>query len=103
MAVHTCKQCGKMRAKSPEQLCNVCWLLNELKREHDEGDHKERMNPSCVACTTSNDRNTSDNVSDVERTRERRSEGSKRGSHANCSHEATPAARARCRRRRQKM
>lgn len=75
----TCRRCGQTRARRGDDLCPVCWLVQELAREHRAGEHA-RVNPSCVACT--------------------QPDPPARTSHEMCSHAATASERAKCRRRR---
>lgn len=50
MPVFCCPRCGQNRSKGKLQLCNVCWLLDDLIEEHERGDHDDRLNPSCGLC-----------------------------------------------------
>lgn len=102
MGMRVCATCGQVRAKPGTDECPVCYLVRVLAEEHEAGEHQERFNPSCVDCTRSDDLSPSDDTSENVQTRDKRSQTSRRGSHALCTHDATPAARRACRRRREK-
>lgn len=50
MGAFTCKKCGQLRGRAAGELCPVCWLVRELKREHKSREHKARANLSCIRC-----------------------------------------------------
>lgn len=107
--------------------CNVCWLLADLLEEHDAGQHDDRPAHGCGKCAPvlrsqiAAEARAVMRSSDesIARSRARRDELSVlqpvsrerhlkpvvsrvAGSHANCEHESTRAARAKCRAARRK-
>lgn len=56
MAAYTCPRCKHTRSRAKLQLCNVCWLLDSLIEEHEQGLHAGRVNVSCLACRPAHDR-----------------------------------------------
>lgn len=76
----TCRKCQVVRAKGQGELCPVCWLVDELAREHRDGEHVDKFNSSCVACT----RKANSVILPPQR-------------HDDCDHPKTREARARCR------
>lgn len=112
MAVHLCGICGQVRARSGEDICPVCWLVDELKREHDAGDHTA-INSSCVDCTRTLTKKQFRNLvrpesyqkaidksraqTKAEKKSVPRKMRAERIDHSQCGHPMTPPARAICR------
>lgn len=49
MRAFVCPQCKNTRSKGRDQLCSVCWLLDDLIEEHERGEHS-KINVSCPLC-----------------------------------------------------
>lgn len=81
-----CVKCRVVRSKNKGGLCPVCWLVDELAREHRDGEHVDRENRSCIDCTRQHD-----NAPPIPRM-----------SHKDCTHPKTLAARQECRRERRR-
>lgn len=107
MAVHLCGTCGQVRARDGEDICPVCWLVRELRREHQAGEHTT-INSSCVDCTRTL---TEKQFRDLVRTRplaepqkrparKHSVRHSGRIDHSKCDHPMTPPDRAKCRAKR---
>jgi hypothetical protein len=82
VARYTCPKCSAVRSKGPKELCPVCWLVAELKREHLAGEHADRVNSSCINCTRSQRVPVKSGLT---------------LSHDNCDHPRTTRDRAKCR------
>lgn len=50
MGAFQCPRCKQQRSQNRYSLCPVCWLLDDLMLEHEEGKHKAKLNVSCEAC-----------------------------------------------------
>jgi hypothetical protein len=50
MGACVCPRCKQNRSKRRLQLCNVCFLIDCLVEEHEQGAHKHKANPSCPPC-----------------------------------------------------
>lgn len=55
MPAHVCPKCKHTRSKARHQLCNVCWLLDDLIEEHERGEHDRRLLVSCGLCKPKHD------------------------------------------------
>lgn len=103
MAVHLCGTCGQVRARVGEDICPVCWLVRELRREHDDGEHTA-INSSCVDCTRTLTKKQFRDLIRVQPTVEKKKSPRKPRAvpsgyidHSACGHLLTPSARAKCR------
>jgi hypothetical protein len=96
MGATPCKKCGKIRARAGDKLCSVCWLVRELKREHNRGEHDERENPSCIRCSRARlKKMPMPSMPAPGKTAPAGYSGP--FSHKDCTHPHTASARAKCR------
>lgn len=112
MAAFECPTCHVWRSKVRGHDCNICWLLADLEAEHTAGSHKLQPQPSCVSCRPAQALRlpvinfdarplTSlvyhDSAPQGRAQRPKTTSPRVAMSHAQCQHEKTPKARAKCR------
>lgn len=122
MGAFRCPTCGNQRSGHKNSDCSVCWLIKDFREEHLEGLHDKKAAHGCPECAPTLARQIARKARAVWRAsddtmrkaQERMDEmsvlygrptrasstviiTSAPRSHAECDHERTPKARAKCR------